>query len=62
MANKVAVFSKEVRAELGKVSWSTREELITSATLVITSMLLLSLFIWICDVIFVHAVDVIIKL
>lgn len=62
MANKVANFFKEVRVELGKVSWSSREELITSAILVISSMLLLGAFIWVCDFIFVRIVDIVIKL
>ncbi|MDP3790026.1 MAG: preprotein translocase subunit SecE [Candidatus Omnitrophota bacterium] len=62
MANKVAIFSREVKTELGKVSWSSREELTTSAILVISSMLLLGAFIWICDFIFVRIVDIVIKL
>jgi len=62
MANKVANFFKEVKVELGKVSWSTKEELKSSATVVITSMLLLGIFIWICDFIFVRMVNIVIKL
>lgn len=62
MANKVANFVKEVKAELGKVSWSTRDELTSSATVVISSMLLLGLFIWMCDFVFVRIVDIVIKL
>ena len=62
MANKVANFFKEVKAELGKVSWSSREELKSSSILVISSMLLLGVFIWICDFVFVRMVNIVIKL
>ena len=62
MANKVANFLKEVQVELGKVSWPTREELTSSAIVVITSMLLLGAFIWICDMIFVKSVNIIMKI
>ncbi|MDD5679854.1 MAG: preprotein translocase subunit SecE [Candidatus Omnitrophica bacterium] len=62
MANKVANFVKEVKAELGKVSWSTKDELTSSATVVISSMLLLGAFIWMCDFVFVRIVDIVIKL
>ena len=43
-------FIKEVRAELGKVAWSTREELIGSTIVVLVSLAILSLFIGICDI------------
>jgi len=49
MANKVANFLKEVRIELGKVTWSTRQELIASTIVVIVSVILLALFIGACD-------------
>lgn len=62
MANKVANFLKEVKVELGKVSWPTREELTSSAIVVITSMLLLGAFIWICDIVFVKSVNIIMKI
>ncbi len=62
MANKVAIFFREVKVELGKVSWSTRDELKSSVTVVIASMLLLGVFIWVCDFMFVRVVNIIIKL
>lgn len=62
MANKVANFLKEVKVELGKVSWPARTELISSAIVVITSILLLGVFIWLCDFMFVRIVNIIIKI
>jgi preprotein translocase subunit SecE len=42
-------FLKEVRAELSKVSWSTRKELLASTVLVITVTLIMTAFIGIVD-------------
>jgi len=42
-------FLKEVRAELSKVSWSTRQELLASTVLVITVTGIMTVFIAIVD-------------
>jgi preprotein translocase subunit SecE len=42
-------FLKEVRQELGKVSWSTRQELIGSTFVVIVITVILAVFIGIAD-------------
>ena len=42
-------FLKEVRAELSKVAWSTRKELLASTVLVITVTVILAIFIGIVD-------------
>jgi len=42
-------FLKEVRAELVKVSWSTRKELLASTVLVITVTGIMTIFIGIVD-------------
>ncbi|TAM38939.1 preprotein translocase subunit SecE [bacterium] len=44
-------FLKEVRAELSKVSWSTKQELMASTVLVITVTAIMTVFIGIVDVI-----------
>ncbi|MBU4376357.1 MAG: preprotein translocase subunit SecE [Candidatus Omnitrophica bacterium] len=62
MANKVANFLKEVKVELIKVSWPTRAELRSSSIVVITSVLLLGIFIWLCDIMFARMVNIIIKI
>ena len=62
MANKVANFLREVRIELGKVTWSTRSELIASTTVVIVSVILLAIFIAICDFISVRVINFILKI
>ena len=42
-------FLKEVKAELSKVSWSTRKELLASTVLVITVTALMTAFIGVVD-------------
>jgi preprotein translocase subunit SecE len=43
-------FLKEVKAELGKVAWSTRQELIGSTLVVIAVTFVLSVFIGLIDI------------
>jgi preprotein translocase SecE subunit len=44
---------------MGKVSWSTKDELIGSTVVVLVSLAILSLFIGICDVILSTIINVI---
>jgi preprotein translocase subunit SecE len=48
---KPVQFLKEVKLELGKVSWSTREELIGSTFVVILITTIMAVFIGIIDLI-----------
>ncbi|MFA6079459.1 MAG: preprotein translocase subunit SecE [Candidatus Omnitrophota bacterium] len=59
MANKVVTFLKDVRLEMGKVSWSSKEELIGSTIVVLVSLALLTTFIGVCDIILSKIVNVI---
>ena len=59
MANKFVGFFNDVKLEMGKVSWSTRDELIGSTIVVIVSLAILSIFIGICDVVLSAAVNTI---
>ena len=45
-------FLKEARAELGKVTWPTRKELMESTVLVIVSVIAMSIFIGAVDFVF----------
>jgi len=58
---KITQFITEVKVEMQKVSWSTREELIGSTTVVIVSTLLLAIFIGIVDVILSKFVGILLK-
>ncbi len=50
MLEKIKQFLKEVRYELTKVTWTTREELIYSTIIVIVVSMVLAVFIGIVDV------------
>jgi preprotein translocase subunit SecE len=52
MANKFTNFLNDVKLELTKVSWSTREELVNSTIVVLAATAILTFFIYICDVFF----------
>ena len=47
--DKITGFINEVKMELGKVSWSTREELIGATSVVIILTAILALFIFVVD-------------
>lgn len=59
VANKFVTFLNDVKLEMGKVSWSTRDELIGSTVVVLVSLAILSIFIGICDVILSTIINVI---
>ena len=61
MANKVANFLREVKIELGKVTWSSKNELIASTIVVIVSVALLGIFIASCDFVLVRFINFILK-
>ena len=54
-------FVKEVRAELSKVSWSTRQELLASTALVIVVTGIMTVFIGIVDMFLSKSLSVIFK-
>ncbi|MFZ5515716.1 MAG: preprotein translocase subunit SecE [Candidatus Zhuqueibacterota bacterium] len=49
MFRKINKFLQEVRQELSKVSWPTRQELKGTTFIVIVLTLLLTAFIWVTD-------------
>lgn len=59
MANKFVTYLKDVKSELTKVSWSTKDELIGSTVVVLASLGIVSLFIGICDVVLSKIVNII---
>jgi len=52
MYKRFVEFLKEVRVELGKITWPTREELRESTVVVIVSALVLTFFVGAVDQIF----------
>ena len=61
MIEKVQKFISEVVAEMKKVSWTTRRELVDSTLIVILSSFLLGIFVGVIDFAFSKGVAVIIR-
>jgi len=61
MANKAAKFVTEVRTELKKVSWPTRDELVSSTAVVLVSVAILSVFVGFCDLVFSRVINMLIR-
>ena len=55
-------FLQEVKVELGKVSWSTRHELIGSTTVVIALTSIICVFIYIVDTILAGLLNTLLKM
>ena len=61
MIEKIRKFFNEVVAELKKVSWSTRQELIDATWIVLVSSLCLAIFIGSIDIVLSKLLGVIIR-
>jgi preprotein translocase subunit SecE len=58
---KISNFITEVKVEMQKVSWSTKDELIGSTTVVIASTLLLAMFIGAVDILLSRVINLILR-
>jgi preprotein translocase subunit SecE len=61
MIKKVQSFGAEVRQEMQKVTWPSREELMGSTGVVLGTMLLLSVFIGVVDFIMTSALSLVLR-
>ena len=61
MLTKTINFIKEVKVELGKVSWPDKNELLGSTTVVIITTAILAVFIGVCDFVFAKFIQIIIR-
>ena len=61
MVGNIQKFIGEVLAEMKKVSWTTRSELVDSTLIVILSSFLLGIFVGVIDYAFSRGIAVIIK-
>ncbi|TFB08616.1 preprotein translocase subunit SecE [Candidatus Atribacteria bacterium MT.SAG.1] len=59
--NKISNFIKESIAELKKVIWPTRKDLKSSTIVVITTIIIASIFIGLIDIFFTKALTLFIK-
>ena len=51
-------FFRDTSAEMKKVTWPTRNEVVGTTTVVIVATLVFSLFLWGCDVAFYKVIDI----
>ena len=58
---KIVNFFSQVRTEMGKVAWPTKQELIASTVVVLVSTAILSVFIGLCDVVLSRAINFLIS-
>ncbi|MDP8261254.1 MAG: preprotein translocase subunit SecE [Candidatus Kappaea frigidicola] len=61
MFKKISNYLNEIKLELKKVSWSNREELISSTVVVLSSVFFLAVFIGLCDFILSKLMGILIK-
>jgi len=54
-------FFIEVKTELKKVSWSTRQDLIASTVVVLVSVAIMAAYIFVCDTVISGVINVIIR-
>jgi preprotein translocase subunit SecE len=59
--NKIGNFIKEARAELKKVIWPTKKELKNSTVVVITTIVIASIFIGLVDIFFTKVLTLFMK-
>ena len=59
--NKVKNFFVNVKAEMSKVSWPARDELINSTVVVIVSVAILTAFIYVIDLLYTFIIGTVIK-
>jgi preprotein translocase subunit SecE len=58
---KVGKFLGQVKSELKKVAWPSREELVSSTLVVLASTLLLAVFIGLCDLVLSRVINFLIS-
>ena len=57
MISKITKFVNDVKVEMAKVSWPTREELINSTMIVAVVSILFTTFIFVADLILTQAIQ-----
>ncbi|HXI13031.1 MAG TPA: preprotein translocase subunit SecE [Thermoanaerobaculia bacterium] len=50
-------FWRETKSEMKKVSWPGRAEVVGTTTVVIVAVILFGVYLWLCDLIFYRAIN-----
>ncbi len=61
MIKKSRIFLSETKTELKKVSWTKKDELLASTSVVIVTVIILGLYIGVVDVVLTRIIDFILK-
>ena len=61
MIKKSRIFLSETKTELKKVSWTKKDELLASTSVVIVTVIILGLYIGAVDVVLTRIIDFILK-
>ncbi len=61
MFQKIAVFIREARDELKKVTWPDRDEVTSFTMVVIISVIVISLFLWLIDTALMSLVKIVLS-
>jgi preprotein translocase subunit SecE len=59
--SKIGLFLKEVRVELSKVAWSTRDELIASTIVVIVTTGIMAVYLFSIDTVLTKGLSILLK-
>ena len=57
---QIGKFLGQVKTEMGKVAWPSKDELISSTVVVIVTTILLGIFIGVCDLILSRGINLLI--
>jgi len=57
LGNRIARFFRDIRNELRKVIWPTKEQLVKSTISVLAICLMIGAVIWICDAVFAKLME-----
>ncbi|HOQ06497.1 MAG TPA: preprotein translocase subunit SecE [Clostridiales bacterium] len=57
LGNRIARFFRDIRSELKKVIWPTKEQLVKSTISVLAICLMIGAVIWICDAVFAKLME-----
>jgi len=60
ISDKIANFIVEVGVELKKSAWPTRSELMESTVVVVASVVVLAVFVGVCDLVLIHLLRLIV--
>lgn len=58
---KIGKFVSQVKTEMQKVSWPSRNELISSTIVVLVSTILMAVYIGVCDLVLSRVINVLIR-